>query len=95
MIGLWPKITLNFKKAQVTIQFVRKLLEGGAEIDTLDRKDRTPIMIAAEFHPDPGHEFETRANWAGSQLDSGNQLGSGSQRDPLKLREIRPAEKLT
>ena len=47
-----------FQKAQVTIQFVRKLLEAGAEIDTLDRKDRTPIMMAAEFHPDPGHEFE-------------------------------------
>ena len=42
----------------MTIQFVRKLLEAGAEIDTLDRKDRTPIMMAAEFHPDPGHEFE-------------------------------------
>ena len=45
----------NFlQKSQVTIQFIRKLLEAGAEIDTLDRKNRTPIMIAAEFHPDPG-----------------------------------------
>ena len=51
-------MTCCFKKAQVTIQFVRKLLEAGAEIDTLDRKGRTPIMMAAEFHPDPGHEFE-------------------------------------
>ena len=52
------KLTFHIQKSQVTIQFIRKLLEAGAEIDTLDRKDRTPIMIAAEFHPDPGYEFE-------------------------------------
>ena len=52
------KLTFNLQKSQVTIQFIRKLIEAGAEIDTLDRKDRTPIMMAAEFHPDPGHEFE-------------------------------------
>ena len=51
-------MTARLQKAQVTIQFIRKLLEAGAEIDTLDRKDRTPIMVAAEFHPDPGYEFE-------------------------------------
>ena len=51
-------MTFYLQKSQVTIQFIRKLLEAGAEIDTLDRKDRTPIMIAAEFHPDPGYEFE-------------------------------------
>ena len=53
-----PQKTFYLQKSQVTIQFIRKLLEAGAEIDTLDRKDRTPIMIAAEFHPDPGYEFE-------------------------------------
>ena len=52
------KLTFHIQKSQVTIQFIRKLLEAGAEIDTLDRRDRTPIMIAAEFHPDPGYEFE-------------------------------------
>ena len=56
-------MTARLQKAQVTIQFIRKLLEAGAEIDTLDRKDRTPIMVAAEFHPDPGYEFEKNAHF--------------------------------
>ena len=63
-------MTARLQKAQVTIQFIRKLLEAGAEIDTLDRKDRTPIMVAAEFHPDPGYEFEKMSTFANDQPHS-------------------------